>query len=185
MDDKKHKWETPYLWLNDKSKEWDKDQLREALLGIALYTDPDSLQDRFQEEMEEDGYFRPLLLMCGKCGRRDQSQENGNCVCGADFWIEETDVLEDMSEELAREVLDNFTKLREDFDAHIKERGEKKSKARLTSHCDNCERDLPDSALAFIWPNIPDITKRMEPGEFVPYGECGQCGALTHPIKEE
>lgn len=54
-----YKWENPYEWLEHKQEEWSKEETAQALLSLALHTDSDTLQDLFQSDMEEDGYFLP------------------------------------------------------------------------------------------------------------------------------
>ena len=53
----KYRWSTPYEWLEWKSRQWTRDELLQALLSVALQEDSDTLQDLFQSEMDEDGYF--------------------------------------------------------------------------------------------------------------------------------
>jgi len=55
---KNYKWDTPLEWLSSASQGWDRSQLRNAMLLIAEKCDPDELQDMFQQEMDEDGYFK-------------------------------------------------------------------------------------------------------------------------------
>ena len=58
-------------------------------------------------------------------------------------------------------------------------------KARMIAECDSCTRKYArEDALPCIWPNIPGINERLEPGGIVPLGEC-LCGALVYPIKEQ
>ncbi len=53
----KYKWATPYEWVEQKSKDWTKERLLTEFLNLARITDSDTLQDTFQDEMDEDGYF--------------------------------------------------------------------------------------------------------------------------------
>ncbi|MCE9616541.1 MAG: hypothetical protein K8T26_19880 [Lentisphaerae bacterium] len=50
--------------------------------------------------------------------------------------------------------------------------------------CDNCDRVLKADELKCVFPDIPGLTERIEPGGTVPAGECPACGALVYPIKE-
>lgn len=52
-----YKWNNPCEWLTDAAKSWPKDSVYNALCLVAQKTDPDTLQDIFQREMDEDGYF--------------------------------------------------------------------------------------------------------------------------------
>lgn len=62
-----YKWATPYEWLQEKaSTEWTPDQVLEAMLSIAMQTDPDTLQDIFESDMDEDGYFDKICRVCGQ-----------------------------------------------------------------------------------------------------------------------
>ncbi len=62
MEDMKiYKWDNPLEWLSSASKEWDTAQLRNAILLVAEQCDSDAIQDIFQQEMNEDGYFTPIL----------------------------------------------------------------------------------------------------------------------------
>jgi hypothetical protein len=54
---KNYKWDSPYMWLEDKSENQDAAWLRQALLSLALLCDSDLLQDIFESEMDEDRYF--------------------------------------------------------------------------------------------------------------------------------
>ena len=45
------------------------------------------------------------------------------------------------------------------------------------SECGNCQwQGLP----TVVFPDIPDLMQRIEPGGTVPSGECPQCGALCY-----
>lgn len=50
--------------------------------------------------------------------------------------------------------------------------------------CGNCGRVWHEKDLAHVFPDIPDLTKRIAPGEPVPYGECPECGALAHAVDD-
>jgi len=48
--------------------------------------------------------------------------------------------------------------------------------------CDNCgKRYEQDGQLNHVFPNIPALLERVEPGGTVPAGECPGCGALVYP----
>ena len=50
--------------------------------------------------------------------------------------------------------------------------------------CDNCEaRYAGEGDLVHVFPDIPDLLARLEPGGTVPAGECPQCGALVYPAE--
>jgi hypothetical protein len=47
--------------------------------------------------------------------------------------------------------------------------------------CDNCGRKYADdSELACVFPDIPDLCARIDPGGTVPHGECPECGGLVY-----
>ena len=50
--------------------------------------------------------------------------------------------------------------------------------------CGNCGRVWDEADLARIFPDIPNLTERIAPGEPVPFGECPECGALVHAVRE-
>ena len=49
--------------------------------------------------------------------------------------------------------------------------------------CGDCGRISDETEIVRVFPNIPDLTERIAPGEPVPFGECPDCGALVHEIK--
>lgn len=48
-------------------------------------------------------------------------------------------------------------------------------------YCDNCGDAawISDS----VYPDIPNLLERMEPGGIVPAGECQRCGSFVYPVK--
>jgi hypothetical protein len=51
--------------------------------------------------------------------------------------------------------------------------------------CDNCNAKYErEDRLKHVFPDIPDLLVRIEPGGTVPAGECPGCGALVYPVKE-
>ena len=49
--------------------------------------------------------------------------------------------------------------------------------------CDNCWAFFKGTdKLARVFPDIPDLLSRIEPGGVVPAGECPDCGALVYPL---
>ena len=46
--------------------------------------------------------------------------------------------------------------------------------------CDGCGAALEENELKKVWPNIPDLGQRLDPGGVVPHGECPECGALVY-----
>ncbi len=49
--------------------------------------------------------------------------------------------------------------------------------------CDNCRALFKgEGKLATVFPDIPDLLSRIEPGGMVPAGECPDCGALVYPL---
>ena len=52
--------------------------------------------------------------------------------------------------------------------------------------CDNCAGTFSmEKELNHVFPDIPDLLDRVEPGGVVPGGECPHCGALVYPNREE
>lgn len=48
--------------------------------------------------------------------------------------------------------------------------------------CDNCSaRYKREDQLKHVFPDIPDLLQRLDPGGTVPAGECPACGALVYP----
>ena len=47
----------------------------------------------------------------------------------------------------------------------------------------DCGRISDEAEIVRVFPDIPDLTERIAPGEPVPFGECPDCGALVHEIK--
>ena len=48
--------------------------------------------------------------------------------------------------------------------------------------CDNCGRRYErEQDLTFVFPNIPGLLERLDPGGTVPAGECPDCGMLVYP----
>ena len=56
----KYKWEFPGEWLQEKIQGWDEAELRSALLCMLDRMDNDDIQDIFQTEMDQDGYFEEI-----------------------------------------------------------------------------------------------------------------------------
>jgi len=56
----RYRWDSPFDWLSDRAKTWDEAKLRHEFEQLAMGHDSDFLQDCYQSEMEEDGYFEPL-----------------------------------------------------------------------------------------------------------------------------
>jgi hypothetical protein len=46
--------------------------------------------------------------------------------------------------------------------------------------CDNCESLFGTDDLMNIFPGIPSLSERLDPGGTVPSGECPDCGALVY-----
>ncbi len=47
-------------------------------------------------------------------------------------------------------------------------------------HCDNCNWEGPTSDLKWVYPSIPRLLARMDPGGKCPSGECPGCEALCY-----
>jgi len=51
--------------------------------------------------------------------------------------------------------------------------------------CDNCgKRYEREEQLRHVFPDIPDLLDRLDPGGTVPAGECPACGALVYPEEQ-
>lgn len=48
--------------------------------------------------------------------------------------------------------------------------------------CPNCDWTGTAAEMKRVYPDIPDLSQRMDPGEECPVGECPKCGALCHEI---
>ena len=51
--------------------------------------------------------------------------------------------------------------------------------------CDNCCRAFPvEGELDHVFPDIPDLVSRLDPGGIVPSGTCPVCGSLVYVTAE-
>lgn len=51
--------------------------------------------------------------------------------------------------------------------------------------CDNCGKRYEHEAdFRYVFPDIPDLRQRLDPGGTVPAGKCPECGALVYPEVE-
>ena len=57
---KNYKWPTPHAWLKEKITTWDKAKLLSLINQVIDDQDADFIQDTFQKEMDEDGYFKEI-----------------------------------------------------------------------------------------------------------------------------
>ena len=56
-----YKWVTPYHWLNDKLVTWDRARLMQELSIVAAKLDYETIQELYQSEMDDDGYFDKVV----------------------------------------------------------------------------------------------------------------------------
>lgn len=56
----RYKWDSPREWLMEQAANWDASKLFAELSAIVEKLDADTIQDLYQTEMSEDGYFRDL-----------------------------------------------------------------------------------------------------------------------------
>jgi len=56
----KYKYNSVYEWFNEKIINADEKELRHIAHELSRKVNPDDIQDLFQNEMEEDGYFEEL-----------------------------------------------------------------------------------------------------------------------------
>jgi len=54
----------------------------------------------------------------------------------------------------------------------------------MESLCKDCQKTWNEKELDNVFPGIPDLADRLEPGDQVPVGECPDCGALTFNVPE-
>ena len=54
-----YKWDTPHGWLWEKAQSWSKEEMYSVIVALSDHLDADTIQDVFQSEMEQDGYFDP------------------------------------------------------------------------------------------------------------------------------
>ena len=89
----KYKWEDPYDWLTD---QW---SLPVPVLElIRMKMNFDDIQDEFQEEMTETGYFDPI---CPFCDDKMDELETGQWFCSTcDATFDKINVSQGPSEEL-------------------------------------------------------------------------------------
>ena len=55
-----YKWQSPLDWLIEKSEGWTVELLRREFIAVASKLDSDQLQDLYENEMDDDGYFDEL-----------------------------------------------------------------------------------------------------------------------------
>lgn len=63
------KYDSPAEWLMIAAKEWDTIKLYNAIGCLVDHIDSDKIQDIFQQEMDEDGYFDEICKRCNDTGR--------------------------------------------------------------------------------------------------------------------
>ena len=57
----KYQWANPYEWLEEMARSaWSLQRCKSELLALAAKLDSDQLQDEYQSEMEETGYFKEI-----------------------------------------------------------------------------------------------------------------------------
>lgn len=71
-----YKYASPHEWLSQKVVNAGEDVLRAMLNAVIPSLDSDTIQDLFQEEMSEDGYF-DRMVECPSC-RAQSSEEAWN-----------------------------------------------------------------------------------------------------------
>lgn len=57
---KRYRWHSPGEWLDTKLNEWSPEEVKKAAETMARKLDSDTIQDLYESEMTEDGYFEPL-----------------------------------------------------------------------------------------------------------------------------
>ena len=56
----KYKWEHAQCWLEQKIDNWSENELKYAAKVMAMKLDGDQIQDLFEHEMDEDGFFTEI-----------------------------------------------------------------------------------------------------------------------------
>ena len=56
-----------------------------------------------------------------------------------------------------------------------------KKATKTINRCDNCGAEFEEAPRMF--PDIPDLAKRLTPGGVVPSAECPECGCLAYPVQ--
>lgn len=55
----KYRWDTPHDWLSAKVQGWDANALRGALNSLIPNLTSEQIEDTFDPDMSEDGYYIP------------------------------------------------------------------------------------------------------------------------------
>jgi hypothetical protein len=82
-----YKWNSAYEWLESKIDGWSAEELRQAVLDFAQQLGSDAIQDRYQDDMAEDGFFQDLDITSRL--RREQCVEILESVA-IEFYDDET-----------------------------------------------------------------------------------------------
>lgn len=79
----KYRWETAHDWLEHHLEDVSHNELFNIASDLAHRLDADTIQDIFQTEMDEDGYFKPLkepmTKLCSVTGCTNVSLTEGRC----------------------------------------------------------------------------------------------------------
>jgi formylmethanofuran dehydrogenase subunit E len=73
-DTPQYKWASPQEWVVEACQNWNDHVLRSAFIELVMKQDADTIQDLYESDMDNDGYFEPLKkqnsyrLRCPKCG---------------------------------------------------------------------------------------------------------------------
>lgn len=81
----RYQWASPHDWFDDYlTRDRDRAELANIARGLAVLVDGDQLQDAFHDDMDDDGYFSPLVT-CHDCRRdviqRDTMRHRGRVYC--------------------------------------------------------------------------------------------------------
>lgn len=80
---KQYRWATAHDWLREKY------DIPEEVWCLLDQVDSDTIQDYFQSEMDEDGYFDALIGNCAECGFPADEKTGYKCHhCGRMFHTE-------------------------------------------------------------------------------------------------
>lgn len=84
-----YRWSNVHEWLSEKAGSWDAQQLYHEFMALAGHVDFDTLQDIYQPDMEDDGYFEEKAPHPSDMERDDLEPERDGCrCCGANLCIE-------------------------------------------------------------------------------------------------
>ena len=71
-----YKWKNAHQWLRNKLIKYSDAELLSIMDRLIVIVSEDQIQDEFQQEMEDDGYFTLTnLVMCPECGEKYEKSD--------------------------------------------------------------------------------------------------------------